>query len=144
MSSSEEKPRIKKNDIVRLSDGFHDGGAGSPRQYGVLSINEETQIASMCPVVGGMVVSAHVDNLVRIEPEPEIEEEEEEKPSDFLSKAQKLAIKCAYADLLGSLQAFEQMDSSSHDWDAHKLSLQDLEDQFPDLVGENKTYDTNC
>ena len=33
------------------------------------------------------------------------------------------ALKCALADLEGSLQAHEQMDRLAHDWDAHKQSI---------------------
>ena len=40
------------------------------------------------------------------------------------------AIKCAYADLVGAAQAKEQMDIEVHDWRAHELSIQDLEENF--------------
>lgn len=43
---------------------------------------------------------------------------------------QELAIKCAHADLVGALQALESGDIHSHDWKAHKQSIDDLETQF--------------
>jgi len=44
------------------------------------------------------------------------------------------AIKCAFADLCGSLQAFNQMDIFVHDWDSHRESIQDLSDSFGDFL----------
>lgn len=44
------------------------------------------------------------------------------------------ALRCAYADLQGSRQAFDQMDSAAHDWRAHDQSILDLEKEFPFLV----------
>lgn len=44
------------------------------------------------------------------------------------------AVKCAYADLVGALQAKEQNDIHVHDWSSHKLSIEDLEDAFPFLT----------
>jgi len=40
------------------------------------------------------------------------------------------AIKCAYADLVGALQARNQMDIEVHDWKAHLLSIEELENAF--------------
>jgi hypothetical protein len=37
-----------------------------------------------------------------------------------------LAIKCAYADLLGAYQAMEQGNTHAHDWKAHKQSIDEL------------------
>jgi hypothetical protein len=39
---------------------------------------------------------------------------------------QVLAIKCAYADLLGAYEAMEQCNIQAHDWKAHKQSIDDL------------------
>lgn len=47
-----------------------------------------------------------------------------------LNEKQILAIKCAYLDLKGSLENFEQGTYSDHDWKAHKLSIQELEEEF--------------
>lgn len=47
-----------------------------------------------------------------------------------LTPEQILAIKCAYADLKGALEAHEACDRLAHDWDAHELSIEDLRDQF--------------
>jgi len=43
------------------------------------------------------------------------------------------AIRCAYADLLGALQARNNCDIESHDWDAHRQTLRDLVEAFPNL-----------
>lgn len=43
---------------------------------------------------------------------------------------QKTAIKCAYLDLIGALQAFKQQDIYVHDWKAHSQSIEDLETAF--------------
>lgn len=40
------------------------------------------------------------------------------------------AIKCAYLDLVGALEARNNMDIESHDWKAHLLSIQELEEEF--------------
>lgn len=48
-----------------------------------------------------------------------------------MTPEQKLAIKCAYADLAGAYQAVKRdMNASNHDWDAHKLSIEELEELF--------------
>jgi len=53
-----------------------------------------------------------------------------------LTKSQVLAIRCAHADLLGALQAQEQLDYNTHDWDAHRLSINELEEAFSDILGK--------
>lgn len=47
-----------------------------------------------------------------------------------LSESQILAIKCAYADLVGALQARDQMDIEVHDWKGHYQTIIDLENTF--------------
>lgn len=47
---------------------------------------------------------------------------------------QKLAIKTALADLIGSLQAKRDLDFFAHDWKAHLQSIHDLVEAFPDLT----------
>jgi len=47
-----------------------------------------------------------------------------------MTKKQILAIKCAYADLVGALQARNQFDIEVHDWKAHELTLDELEEAF--------------
>ncbi len=49
----------------------------------------------------------------------------------MLTELQKLAIKCAYADLLGALQNYEQGNYADHDWDAHKQTIEELSSHFP-------------
>lgn len=47
-----------------------------------------------------------------------------------MNKKQIEAIKCAYADLQGSLQAIEQGDASVHDWRSHAQTIEELEQAF--------------
>ena len=51
-----------------------------------------------------------------------------------MTKKQTLAVKCAYADLVGALQARNQHDIEVHTWDSHKQSMQDLEEAFDFIV----------
>jgi hypothetical protein len=52
-----------------------------------------------------------------------------------MNEQQIAAIKCAFADLQGALQAFNQMDTHAHDWEAHAMSIDDLLNAF-DFLGE--------
>lgn len=47
-----------------------------------------------------------------------------------MTDTQKSVIRCAYLDLVGALE-----DPHLHDWDAHKQSIKELEQYFPDVVG---------
>lgn len=47
-----------------------------------------------------------------------------------MTEQQILAIKCAYADLVGALQARDQMDIEVHDWKSHYQTIIDLENTF--------------
>jgi S-formylglutathione hydrolase FrmB len=49
---------------------------------------------------------------------------------EVMSDKQKQAVACALADLIGSLQAFEQDDIHVHDWQAHQQSIDDLLEAF--------------
>ena len=51
-----------------------------------------------------------------------------------MNEKQKQAIKCAYADLCGALQARNQRDIEIHDWEAHRESIYELENEFSDLI----------
>ena len=51
-----------------------------------------------------------------------------------LTPEQESAIKCAHADLQGALQCHEQLDYQTHDWDAHRASIEELEAAFPDIL----------
>lgn len=44
------------------------------------------------------------------------------------------AIRCAHADLVGALQAHQQMDRMAHDWKAHQDSIIELEQAFPGVI----------
>lgn len=52
-----------------------------------------------------------------------------------MTPEQILAIRCAYADLKGSMEAKENNDIHSHDWKAHDLTIQELEEAF-DFLNE--------
>ena len=52
-----------------------------------------------------------------------------------MNEEQIFAIRCACADLIGALQARNQMDIEVHDWKAHKLSIDDLINTF-DFLSE--------
>lgn len=47
-----------------------------------------------------------------------------------MTEEQILVIKCAYADLKGALQSYEQMAYSEHDWDSHRLTIEEMEIYF--------------
>lgn len=47
-----------------------------------------------------------------------------------MTNDQIVAIKCAYADLVGVLQCFNQCAVTTHDWESHLESIRDLEKQF--------------
>jgi len=56
-----------------------------------------------------------------------------------MTPEQKLAIMCAYCDLVGAEQAMEQSDIHLHDWKSHSLSIEDLEKAFPFVKSKRKT-----
>ena len=60
-----------------------------------------------------------------------------------LTKEQILAIQCAYADLVGALQARNQGDPNAHDWDEHWYSIIDLENNF-DFIEPAKIEDKHA
>jgi hypothetical protein len=47
-----------------------------------------------------------------------------------MTEEQKNVIRCAYADLVGALQARNQLDIEVHDWKAHLLTIEELEEAF--------------
>ena len=55
------------------------------------------------------------------------------QPAGSLGEKQIAAVRCAHADLQGALQAHEQTDRMAHDWDAHQITIGELEDAFPFL-----------
>ena len=50
-----------------------------------------------------------------------------------MNHKQIFAIRCAFADLIGALEAHQQMDRLAHHWDGHRESIDDLIDAFPEL-----------
>lgn len=53
-----------------------------------------------------------------------------------MTDKERTIIRCAYADLQGSLDAYLSMDTHQHDWKAHKLTLQEMLEEFPWLEEE--------
>lgn len=53
-----------------------------------------------------------------------------------MTNKQKTAIKCAFADLVGSLQAHNEWAWGAHDWKAHETSILDLQEAFKFLEEE--------
>ncbi|MCP4648758.1 MAG: hypothetical protein GY853_01580 [PVC group bacterium] len=51
-----------------------------------------------------------------------------------MTDKQKEVIKCAYADLIGAYQSMQQQDYSIHDWEAHRLSIEEMEESFPEII----------
>jgi hypothetical protein len=47
-----------------------------------------------------------------------------------MTEEQKNAIRCAYADLVGALQARNQLDIEVHDWKSHLVTIEELEEAF--------------
>ena len=51
-----------------------------------------------------------------------------------MTKKQKIALRCAFADLIGAVQAYNQGDYHLHDWEAHFVpvltSIEDLKQEF--------------
>lgn len=57
-----------------------------------------------------------------------------------MTNKEKLAITCAYLDLKGSLECHESGEPYDHDWEAHRLSIKELEEVFDFLTdSENKS-----
>jgi hypothetical protein len=54
-----------------------------------------------------------------------------------MTQEQQLAIRCACADLIGAIQARNQMDIEVHDWKAHLLTIEELIETFPFLKDFN-------
>jgi hypothetical protein len=55
-----------------------------------------------------------------------------------LTEDQINAIRCAYYDLVGALQAYDSMDYSFHDWKGHRLSIDELQTAFFDIIKETE------
>jgi hypothetical protein len=53
-----------------------------------------------------------------------------------MTDTQRSALRCAYLDLKGALEAIEMADPLAHDWKAHKLSIGEIEKHFADIVGD--------
>jgi hypothetical protein len=63
-----------------------------------------------------------------------------------MTDEQKMAIRCAFADLCGAMQAHLQGDNHTHDWKAHLLTIYEMAQAFDfldpipaDLANEGET-----
>jgi hypothetical protein len=59
-----------------------------------------------------------------------------------ITPTQAQAIKCAYADLKGALECFGRGAYSEHDWDAHRLTIEELENEFSFLTEPDNSVST--
>lgn len=59
-----------------------------------------------------------------------------------MTQHQVLAVKCAYADLIGSLENYERGSYHEHDWDAHRTTIEELESEFDFLTETNANNQT--
>jgi hypothetical protein len=58
-----------------------------------------------------------------------------------MTEEQEIAVKCAFADLCGAMQAYHQGDMHAHDWRAHGLTIMEMKEAFdflPDLPPDLK------
>lgn len=72
-----------------------------------------------------------MNNLI---PEPNVGKRKD-KVRTGLTETQMSAIRCAFADLCGSMQVYLQDDITAHDWRAHMMTILELQEAF-DFVGE--------
>ena len=62
-----------------------------------------------------------------------------------MTDAQKLAVRCAFADLCGVMQAYLNQDIHAHDWKAHIQTLDEMKEAFdfldplPDDLSDGET-----
>lgn len=56
-----------------------------------------------------------------------------------LTNTQQAAIKCAFVDLCASYKAWNEMDVYSHDWIAHRNTIDELLEAFPFLMETKKS-----
>lgn len=47
-----------------------------------------------------------------------------------MTEEQKRVLMCAYADLVGAWEAYDNCDPASHDWKAHRLTIDELREAF--------------
>jgi hypothetical protein len=61
--------------------------------------------------------------------------------NNTMTQDQLLTIKCAYADLIGSYQAYKSLDIHSHDWDSHFTTIKEMERDFTFLDTTEDEHD---
>jgi hypothetical protein len=84
---------------------------------------------------GGRVILSQLEETLQTLTEDFTEQDEpEEACGHSLSESQKLALRCAHADLIGSLQVFNSGRLADHNWDAHLRSIHGLEHEFADVI----------
>lgn len=50
-----------------------------------------------------------------------------------MNEEQQIVIRCAFADLIGAVQAYKQGDYTAHNWGAHIQTIEDMKAAFPFL-----------
>jgi hypothetical protein len=55
-----------------------------------------------------------------------------------MTKLQKHIIKCAYLDLKGSKEAALELTIEDHDWKAHQVTIEDMENAFEFIKEKTK------
>jgi hypothetical protein len=58
-----------------------------------------------------------------------------------MTHQQLTTIKCAYADLIGSYQAYNSLDIHSHDWGSHLTTIKEMERDFTFLDTPEDEHD---
>jgi hypothetical protein len=53
--------------------------------------------------------------------------------SQNLNESEMTALRCAFADLIGAVQAYKQGDYTAHDWKAHIQTIEEMKAAFPFL-----------
>jgi hypothetical protein len=57
-----------------------------------------------------------------------------------MTSLQESVIRCAIADLLGSVQAYKERNFDSHDWEAHQKTIEELLTCFPELTKDYRDF----
>lgn len=50
-----------------------------------------------------------------------------------MNEEQQIVIRCAFADLIGAVQAYKQGDYTAHNWKAHIHTIEEMKATFPFL-----------
>jgi hypothetical protein len=61
-----------------------------------------------------------------------------ERRNGKMTKLQKRIIACAYLDLIGAREARDNDDIESHDWKAHQVTVEEMENAFEFIKEKTK------